>query len=280
MHHKDFTPNIKKTVHEVHALSKTPVIFHRDVVKAGGYNVANWHENVELLLFLDGEGTLICEEEQTLMRAGDIGVIDSHMLHRITSESTVSYYCLIVDETFCRKNGLAPAAASFPRRICSAELTEEYHKIAQAFAADDPYREPRLRAAVLSLMVTLMSGYAAPAVGDSDAGAPIRKAVGYINSHYAQPMELDALAATAQLSKFHFLREFKAATGQTPITYINTVRVKQAERLLREGNVAVSQVAEACGFSNHSYFSKVFLRHKGMLPSAFAAACRAERGKG
>ena len=279
MQHKEFSPDTPKTVHEVHGLSKTPVIFHHSVVKARRCHVANWHENVELLLFLDGEGTLICEDEQTPMRAGDIGVIDSHMLHRVVTDNTVVYYCLIVDETFCRKNGLAPAAASFPRRIRSAELTEEYHKIAQAFAADDPYREPRLRAAVLSLMVALMSGYATPAARGSDAGAPIRTAVGYINSHYAEPMELDTLAATAQLSKYHFLREFKAATGQTPIAYINTVRVKQAERLLREGNVAVAQVAEACGFSNHSYFSKVFLRHKGVLPSAFAAACRAERDK-
>ena len=69
------------------------------------------------------------------------------------------------------------------------------------------------------------------------------------------------------LSKYHFIRKFKEATGQTVVSYINAVRIEHAERMLREGEHSVAQVAEACGFPNHSYFSKVFARLRGVLPS-------------
>ncbi len=261
---------IHKIVHEVHGLVDTPVIFHYDTVKSWR-SCANWHENVEILLFTKGKGAMICENEETPMEPGDIGVIGSRMLHRMRPEGELGYYCLIVDESFCRKNGLSPGDMSFPRRIRSDILTEKYNKVAQAFESCDPYREARLRAAVLDLMVTLMSDYATPAeTVKGDAESPVRTAVGYIRSHYHEPIDLDTLAATAKLSKYHFLREFKAATGQTPIAYINILRIKCAERLLREGGMTVAEVAEACGFVSHSYFSKVFYRLQGVLPSAVA----------
>ncbi len=259
---------IRKIVHEVHGLVDTPVIFHYDTVKVC-HSCANWHENVEILLFIKGKGAMICEGEETPMEPGDIGVIGSRILHRMRPESELGYYCLIVDESFCRKNGLAPQNMRFPRRIRSDMLTEKYNKVAQAFESRDPYREARLRAAVLDFMVTLMSNYATPAEAvKGDAESPVRTAVGYIHSHYHETIDLDTLAATVKLSKYHFLREFKAATGQTPIAYINTLRINRAERLLREGGMTVAEVAEACGFVSHSYFSKVFYRLQGVLPSA------------
>ena len=261
----------RKVVHEVHGLSNTPVIFHHDTVRVW-HSCANWHENVEILLFTEGRGVIICEGEETQVSPGDIGVIDSRMLHRMCPEDEMSYHCLIVDETFCRKNGLAPGDMCFPRRIRDEALCEKYNKVATTFKTDDSYREARLRAAVLDFMVALMSGYATPAaVVRGVAESPVRTAVGYIHSHYHEQIDLDTLAATVKLSKYHFLREFKAATGQTPVAYINTVRIKRAERLLREGGMTVAEVAEACGFVSHSYFSKVFYRLQGVLPSALAA---------
>ncbi|MBQ8342161.1 MAG: helix-turn-helix transcriptional regulator, partial [Clostridia bacterium] len=111
-------------------------------------------------------------------------------------------------------------------------------------------------------------GYGEPVKSPpQDANAAVRTAIGYIRSHYEESLDLDRLASEVGLSKYHFIRKFKEATGQTVVSYINAVRIERAERLLREGQLSVAAVAEACGFPNHSYFSKVFCRLRGMLPS-------------
>jgi len=258
--------------HEIHTLTDIPVIFHHD--KAGPINhyIANWHENVELLFFTEGEGRMICGQEITPVRAGELGVIDSHMLHRIESDTTISYHCLIVDEGFCMQNGLFPSSLSFPRCIHSEVLVEKYNKVADAFAQSDPLRIPCLRIAVLDLMLELITHHGSRFdVPRCSSDSPIRTAVSLIRAHYREQLSLDRLATESGLSKYHFLREFKKATGMTPVAYINAVRVKKAERLLRAGGISVARTAEACGFQNHSYFSRVFFRLTGALPSEIAA---------
>ena len=253
-------------VYEIHALTDIPVIFHHDL--ACHSKRANWHENVEILLFTKGCGTVVCENCRTPVTAGDICVIDSNLLHRVESEDVVYYDCLIVDDTFCQKNGLCPGTVTFQRCIRCPELTEQYNKVAAAFERDDPFRAAEIRAAALGLMVTLMRRFSHPAHSPGrDTNSPIRAAIAYIRSHYAEAMDLDQLAAEVNLSKYHFIRKFKEATGQTVISYINAVRIEHAERLLREGERSVATVAEACGFVSHAYFSKVFYRLRGVLPS-------------
>ncbi len=261
-----------KNVYELHNLTETPIIFHYD---SGRPNIlpdrANWHENVEILCVTRGEGLLTCAETHIPMRAGDLVVIDSGLLHRIESKTSVNYHCLIVDEAFCRRNGLAPGDCTFPRIIRDEALAAQYHKIAEAYISDDPFREAALRAAVLSFMVSLLRGYGTPTAGQAPrSDSAICTAISYIRVHYKEPIDLDFLSAQVNLSKYHFIRQFKRATGQTVIAYLNHVRVEQAERLLREGGASVASVAEACGFVSHSYFSKVFLRLRGVLPSAIA----------
>ena len=233
-----------KNVYELHNLTETPIIFHYDSVRKKRLpDRANWHENVEILLVNNGEGRLTCAEEQIPLAANDIVVIDSGLLHRIESDTEVSYHCLIVDEAFCRRNGLAPGACTFPRIIRDGALADQYHKIAEAYISDDPYREAALRAAVLSFMVSLLRGYGRPVKGTpQQSDFAVRAAIAYIRSHYRESIQLDALAAHVKLSKFHFAREFKRATGQTVVSYTNIVRVERAERMLREGGTSVASV--------------------------------------
>ena len=256
------------SVYEMHALTDVPVIFHRDMVRGTKSRQANWHENIEILRFTAGEGAVVCEENRTPVRAGDISVIDSGLLHRIESEGEVRYDCLIVDEAFCHGNGLFPGTATVPRLIQNDTLRSQYDNVAAIFESDAPYRLPELRASVLLLMVTLMRDFSRPATErDRSSDADVRTAIGYIRAHFAKPLSLDLLSAEVGCSKYHLIRKFKEATGQTVVGYINAVRIEQAERMLKKGGSSVAEIAEGCGFTNHSYFSKVFYRLRGSLPS-------------
>ena len=258
-----------KKVYERHDMSRVPVILHKDTV-IGRSSTSNWHENVEILLFLDGEGTVYLENAPLDFSPGDICVIDSGELHRVESGvgGRCTYYCLIVDSEFCEKQGLAHEDVRFVKRIRDEKLAEEYNKIAEAFRVRDDYRVPALKGAVLSFMVHLLREHAEEGKrGSARENEAVRTVIRHIRTHYAEPLEVDALAALAGLSKFHFLREFKRVTGQTVVTYINNLRIERAVRMLDAGNTTVSAVAAACGFASHAYFSKTFYRLRGVHPS-------------
>lgn len=259
----------EKKIYERHDMSRIPVILHRDTV-IGHSSTSNWHENVEILLFTEGSGTVYLEGVPYAFTAGDICVIDSGDLHRVESEKGTKcmYFCLIVDGDFCKRQGLATEDVRFVKKICDRELAEEYNKIAEAFSLHDEYRLPALKGAVLSFMVHLLREYAhaeSKPAHSSDTG--IRTAIRYIRSHYAESFTIDTLSSVAGFSKYHFLREFKRVTGQTAVDYVNTVRIEHAARMLGEADASVASVAAACGFGSHSYFSKLFYRMRGVHPS-------------
>lgn len=101
--------------------------------------------------------------------------------------------------------------------------------------------------------------------------------VDFIHAQYARPVGLSDIAAAAHLSPYHCLRVFKAAYGSTPSQYLNTRRVRVAERLLRDTEMPVDEVAALVGFENRSTFFRHMRRVRGVAPSALRAAARAGR---
>ena len=259
-----------RKVYARHDMSRLPILLHKDTV-IGRSSTSNWHENVEILLFLDGEGTVYLENAPLDFLPGDICVIDSGELHRVESGASgkCTYYCLIIDGEFCERQGLAHEDVRFVKRIRDGKLAEEYNKIAEAFKERDDYRVPALKGAVLSFMVHLLREHTKEGKPSAEReNEAVRTVIRHIRTHYAEPLEVDALASLAGLSKFHFLREFKRVTGQTVVTYINNLRIERAVRMLDAGNTTVAAVAAACGFASHAYFSKTFYRLRGVHPSA------------
>ena len=86
-------------------------------------------------------------------------------------------------------------------------------------------------------------------------------------------LTLDALAEIADLSKFHFLRQFAQVVGMTPGAYLRTLRLCHAARLLRRSpsSASILEIALKVGFADHPSFSRAFARHMGMTPSQYQA---------
>lgn len=97
----------------------------------------------------------------------------------------------------------------------------------------------------------------------------LRRARDYADRHYAEPLDLAALAAVAGLSKFHFQRLFKATYGVTPAAHVSQRRVERAQDLLRATNLTVTEVCFAVGFSSLGSFSSRFRELVGETPSEF-----------
>ena len=81
----------------------------------------------------------------------------------------------------------------------------------------------------------------------------------FIDEHFADNIDLDAIAGEAAFSKFHFIRLFKMAYGKTPHQYLISVRIEKAQLLLRNGH-SVSEVCFEVGFDSPTSFTGLFKR--------------------
>jgi transcriptional regulator GlxA family with amidase domain len=101
--------------------------------------------------------------------------------------------------------------------------------------------------------------------------AHLRRARDLMDRAYAEPLDVPALAHTALMSPAHFSRQFRAAYGETPYSYLMTRRIERAKALLRRGDMSVTDVCMAVGCTSLGSFSSRFTELVGETPTAYRA---------
>lgn len=99
-------------------------------------------------------------------------------------------------------------------------------------------------------------------------------ALDYLRDYYFDNISLTQLAAIANMSPFHFIRQFKSETGMTPHAYQTQFRVNRAKQMLRSG-LAINEVAVAVGFYDQSHFHRYFKKNMGVTPKLYCKAVSA-----
>lgn len=98
--------------------------------------------------------------------------------------------------------------------------------------------------------------------------AHLRRARDLIDREYARPLDVPTMAQRAIMSPAHFSRQFKAAYGETPYSYLMTRRIERAMALLR-GGMSVTEACMAVGCTSLGSFSSRFTELVGQTPSAY-----------
>lgn len=101
------------------------------------------------------------------------------------------------------------------------------------------------------------------------AKSHLRQVLDYIHTYYPRPLPLAELAKVADLSPFHFARQFKQATGLAPHQYLTRFRVERAKHLLMDPRAVLQEVARQVGFCDQSHLTRHFQRAFGLTPAAF-----------
>jgi AraC-like DNA-binding protein len=101
--------------------------------------------------------------------------------------------------------------------------------------------------------------------------AHLRRARDLMDREYARPLDVPALARAALMSPGHFSRQFRAAYGETPYSYLMTRRIERAQLLLRRGDLSVTEVCLEVGCTSLGSFSARFTELVGEAPTAYRA---------
>ncbi len=94
-------------------------------------------------------------------------------------------------------------------------------------------------------------------------------AVSYFNENYNRDINIEAYAASRGMSVSWFIRNFKKYTGTTPMQFITSIRITNAQMLLETTNYAINEIARIVGYDNPLYFSRLFRKQKGCSPSQY-----------
>ena len=232
----------------------------------------NWHDELEIELCTEGEGEVLLDGKSYPFCAGDVIIVNSGVLHHTGSSARVVYTCLIPRLDLCRTVGLDPTRLCFEPLVRDDELAELITSLAHA-EADGSALLFRCEL-LLRILLHIQRKYTLPdekRVETRPHMQSVREAIALIRRDFSKKITLDAIAKSVYIDKYTLCREFKRATGQTVIEYVNSYRIQNAAQLI-SGGYTVSEAARACGFENMSFFTRTFKKYMGCLPSGYRGA--------
>jgi AraC-like DNA-binding protein len=250
-----------------------PFFFHLDS-KCGGYAFnAHWHESIELLYCMSGNGEVTSDRTSKPFQPGDLAIINSNNIHRVYSDgSNLSYICLIADKLFTASIGLDVEILQFKPIVRHPDIGVLFSRIDDELKQKRPYYQAAVKAAVTDLMVLLSRNFLEDSrlvqyKSDSPQTQMMKTAINMIRDNFTKPVNIDAICQAVGFSRYYFCHVFKNYTGKTVVDYINFLRCCNARSLILSGSCNISESARMSGISNLSYFTRTYKKHMGVLPS-------------
>ncbi len=111
---------------------------------------------------------------------------------------------------------------------------------------------------------------------DGRIHAKILNVYEYLNTNYRENINLNELCFLYSTNKTTLCRQFKAAYGVSIIDYIHSLRIRDAKKLLRNGEYNITQIADMLGFSSVHYFSRLFKQTTRLSPSEYVKTIKAK----
>ena len=96
-------------------------------------------------------------------------------------------------------------------------------------------------------------------------------AITYFNTNYNRAINVEEYASSIGMSISWFIRSFRKYTGNTPIQFLTSLRMTNAQVLLETTSYSINEIAGIVGYNNPLYFSRLFHKQKGCSPSEYRA---------
>ena len=247
------------------------------------------HNFVEIAYVAEGEGTHIVNgmEHQTVK--GDLFLINYDIPHEFVphGEPLLIYNCIFTPAYFNAALGesrnffditdhflLNNLYTNFPTDYIyttahggeNNHVLNIYERMLREFTEKQIGYRDIMRGYVIELLVIICR---LKLRVDSGRTQKMLEILEHINVHYNETVTVEDLSVIAGFSTSHFRRIFKSLTGKTLSHYIQTIRIQEACKFLKNKELNVEQIAQRVGYSDIKHFYTVFKRITGSLPKAF-----------
>ena len=247
---------------------------------AGQERDFHFHDFDKIVLLLEGRVEYLVEDAGYELKPWSVLLVKHHTIHKALIDKSTPYERVIIylDRKFFER--ALPGASlmdCFERAdensghllYPSPEEREELRQYLENFeraAMDERYGAQTMRDTIIMQLLVSVGRLNAAAPGEKKSfDFKIEQALSFINENLASELSVDVLAEQVYLSRYHFMRLFKAQTGSTVHAYIRQKRLLQAARLIREGSPANKAAADS-GFTDYSAFHRAFRECFGISP--------------
>lgn len=249
--------------------------FHKNAVffleRSARKSKPHWHDAVEFVYILDGSLEFHLNGEKFTADSGDLVTVNAaeiHAFYPITEK--VDYYFLVADDKFFRTNNLYTDTTYFEKKICSSQAQHLFEEIIKETEKADEYSNISTVSVLLSLFIYLNRHHASKReetqLSEQKKITLVRNTLVYLQTHFREKLTVEQVADAMHFSKSYLSHTFKELTHLSLVGYINALRCQHARALILEGASLAGAAAE-CGFSDLSYFTRVFKKTMGHLPS-------------
>lgn len=271
MDHKDQND---QNDHKEYPLAKDRQVSRNKVIRKRQISKIHYHEEYELYYMLDGKTTYFIGDEIFSIEKGDFVFIPPGIIHMTDNRECMNNERILLhfgDELFDEKTMPILKIMQSLRVIYIPdnhlpELEALLYKIEVEFSQEEKSREILLNLYFLELLTLLCRYRCERKASITESAAIIYRISEYISANFEQEITLESLSREFAVSEGYLSRRFKAVTGMGLNQYITYVRITNGERLLRETESSVTEVAQSCGYSDSNYFAAVFKKIKGVTP--------------
>ena len=256
--------------------SRLPYAECRRAVHSRACYVAHTHDTVSIGA-VDGGGSVFTSGAvRRRLRPGSLVMVPAHCPHACNPDADAawSYQMLHLDAdwvgTLLRETA---GDAGLPGQACISDAPSAYRRFCALNDVLFSDASPADKEAALVLYVGGRSWLGRPPRAAAPRLPPgrLRPVMARLRQASGEALPLAELAAAADMSRYQFIRAFRAATGMTPHAYQLDARIVQARRLLRDGH-SLSRIAQDLGFADQSHFQRAFKQRVAATPGAYRRA--------
>lgn len=245
----------------------------------------HWHPALELFYVESGAMAYAVPGGSVRLPAGAGGLVRGGVLHAShpLEENTVQHLHLF-DASFLagapggviERRYIAPLTHRedlellplFPDNPAHAPILEKL-RASFSLAGDEFGYEMRLRAALESVWLDLISLLPPASPRAVFQAGRLKRMMAFIRAHHERPLRIADIAAAGYVSERECYRAFQTGLRMTPLEYLRACRLETACRLLAESDCDMTAVSLACGFGGSSFFGRVFRAQFGITPTAY-----------
>ena len=258
----------------LHKDLKFPIIFHLDLLDENRPSYfMHYHEGLEILYFIEGEALVYCNKKKLKINSPSIVIINSKELHSIEKLSPLcKYYCLIIDKDFICHNLQDFFPCKIENIIKDKFLEDKLLEIVLEFKNKNKYFKEAIKGNIILFLIYInrehkKASLNSPIFKESNKIIMVKEIISFLKENYKRDISLEEISLQVSFSKYYVCRSFKEVTGKTILDYTNHIRCIEARNLMLYEGYNISESAYKSGFNSLSYFSKIYKKHLGKLPS-------------
>lgn len=255
-----------------------PTISYDKVTNRRKFTKIHYHDTSELYYLLGGRTKYFVGDETYILEKKNLIFIPPQILHSCDSEDTLHNERMLIS---IPNSYFDESTKEIYDELCESKfiyippeklyiIDDLFNKINTEYSKEKKHSSILIKLYIMELLTLLcrLKTHHEPVGLQTDE--IIRDIAEYIRQNYSESLSLELLSKTFCISGSYLSRQFKAVLGIGISDFITYIRITNAEKLLSETDMSITEIAAKCGYNDSNYFTSVFKRLKGTTPYKYS----------